>query len=56
MVERDDDSRIHRQRQESLEHPNRKDRKKPYHDTTRPYLEVAEQIEEAIERFKRGDE
>lgn len=50
----DDDSRYHRQRKERLEHPNRKDKLKPYHDTTRPYLEVATQIESAIAEFKGG--
>jgi hypothetical protein len=48
------DSRYHRQRAESQQHPNRKT-DEPHHDTTRPYPEVAAQIEDAIDRFKSGD-
>jgi hypothetical protein len=47
------DSRYHRQRAERRDHPNRKDEKKPYHDTDRPYMDVAGEIESGIARFKR---
>ena len=46
-------SRYWRQRRESLEHSNRKQPDKSYHDAERPYQEVAEEINEGIERFKR---
>ena len=45
-------SRYRRQREEAAKHPNRKQKLKPYHDTDRPYEEVAGQIEDAIARFK----
>jgi hypothetical protein len=48
-----DESRYHRQREEARIHPNRKIRDKPYHDTERDYQEVAEQIEDALARFRR---
>lgn len=47
-----EESRYHRQREQARTHPNRKDRLKPYHDTGRPYAEVATQIESAIGQFK----
>jgi hypothetical protein len=46
------DSRIAKQRAASRTHRNRKIEDKPYHDTTRPYPEVAVQIEGAITGFK----
>jgi site-specific DNA recombinase len=49
----DDDSRYHRQREATRQHPNRKT-DQPHHDTSRPYPEVAGQIETAIARFKGG--
>lgn len=49
-------SRYRRQREEAGRHPNRKQKLKPYHDTDRPYEEVSGQIEDAIERFKKGQQ
>jgi hypothetical protein len=49
----DDESKYHKQREGAKEHPNRKKKEKPYHDTERPYEEVAGQIEDAIAQFKR---
>lgn len=49
------DSPYQRHRQAAREHPNAKDERRAYHDTDRPYAEVAEQIENAIAAFKRRD-
>jgi hypothetical protein len=46
------ESRYHRQRADSREHPNYKT-DEPRHDTTRPFEEVARQIEDALARFKK---
>jgi hypothetical protein len=48
----EDDSRYHRQREDAMVHPNRKQKDKSYHDPERPYAEVAGQIENALTLFK----
>ena len=53
MTDNPTDSPYHLQRAAAREHPNRKT-DQPHHDTSRPYTEVAGQIENAITRFKRG--
>ncbi len=46
-----DNSSYHPQRAGAAEHPNRKT-DAPHHDTSRPYTDVARQIETAIAGFK----
>ena len=46
------ESQYHKQRSEATVHPNRKDRKKAYHDPTKPYQEVASDIDAALTRWK----
>jgi hypothetical protein len=48
------ESRYARQRAAAAKHPNRKEKLKPYHDTDRPYEEVAGQIESALAQFKQS--